>query len=59
MMLDTLNKLKVGQRIELFLKARDSSRSFVAEAEVVWTEGYGEAYHSGVKFLSRREDYII
>jgi len=59
MMLETREALEVGRRLKLFLKARDSSRSFVAEAEVMWTKEYGDVHRSGVKFLSRREEYMI
>ena len=59
LMLETQNKLEIGQQIELTLRARDDSRSFVAQAEIMWCEPYGEAYHCGVKFLSRREDYMF
>ena len=59
LMLETRNELGIGQRIELTLRARDDLRFFVAEAEVMWCEAYGEAYRCGVKFLSRREDYMI
>jgi len=59
MMLEVSNRLEVGQRMELFLTARDSSRSFVAEAEVRWCEAYGEHFRCGVMFLSRRENYVF
>ena len=59
MMLETRDALDVGQRIELSLRARDGSRSIMAEAEVVWTQAYGEVWHCGVKFLKQREDYVI
>ena len=59
MMLETRDKLDVGQRIELSLRARDNTRSIVAEAEVVWSRAYGDVWHCGVKFLSRREEYVV
>jgi hypothetical protein len=48
-----------GQRLKLFMKARDGSRSFAAEVEVVWCKPYGEVHRSGVRFLSRRENYVV
>ena len=59
MMLETHEPLDVGKRIELSLRARDGSRSFLAEAEVVWTRAYGKMWHCGVKFLKRHEDYVV
>jgi len=59
MMLEIRDELAVGQKIELFLKARDSTRSFAAEVEVMWCKPYGEVYHCGVTFLSRREVYVV
>jgi len=59
MMLETRKKLEVGQRIELSLRVRDNTRSIVAEAEVVWSRAYGDLWHCGVKFLSRREEYVF
>lgn len=59
MMLETRDALEVGQHIELSLRARDGSRSVMAQAEVVWTQAYGEVWHCGVKFLKRREDYVV
>jgi len=59
LMLETRDELTVGQEVELFLKARDSSRSLAAEVRVMWCKPYGEVYHCGVAFLSRREVYVI
>ena len=59
MMIEVTRALETGQKIELYLRSRDRSRSFVAEAEVRWCQPHGQGFRCGVMFLSRREDYVI
>ena len=59
LMIETPMPLATGQRIELFLRARDRSRSCAAVAEVVWCKPHAGGFQAGVKFLSRREDFLV
>ena len=59
MMLRTQRELTVGEQLELFLQDEQNVRSVVAEAEVMWSEPDGDGYRSGVRFLSRREDFAV
>ena len=51
--------LAVGQRITLNLRGTDRSRAVDAEAEVAWTKFEGGVHRSGVRYLRRREEFVV
>ena len=59
LMLETNRSLAVGQKLDLFLRNRDRTRSMAAEVEVRWCRPHGEGFRCGVMYLSRREDYVV
>ena len=51
--------LAAGQRLSLSLRERDRSRALDAEVEVVWARAAGGVHQAGVRFIRRREDFVV
>lgn len=59
LLLESGTLLAVGERLTLSLRGADPSRAMDAEVEVVWAESENGLTRAGVKYLRRREEFVV
>ena len=59
LMIESQTPLTVGQRLVLFLRGGDRSRALDAEAEVVWVTSESGVHRAGLRFIRRREEFVV
>ncbi len=59
LMIETEATLAPGQHLTLSLRGADPSRAMAAEVEVVWAESVNGLTRAGVKYIRRREEFVV
>jgi hypothetical protein len=59
LLLESETPLVVGGRLTLSLRGTDRSRAIDAEVEVMWAAAEGGVHRAGVRYLRRREEFVV
>jgi hypothetical protein len=59
LMIESETPLAVGQRLVLRLRGADRSRVVDAEAEVLWAKSGTGVHRAGVRYVRRREEFVV
>ena len=59
LLIETDAALAPGQRLTLSLRGADASRAMDAEVEVMWVAVEGGVHRAGVRYLRRREEFVV